>query len=132
MQLTRNGEERLPSPLVFELRTEHACTHVGVWEFSAEEGTCEVPDWMMFNLRVTRGSRCSLRLVSLPECSFVRLQPFSRKFLKVHGNDRDKVLASLQVSMQRFAALTVGDVIQVREKKKMSCVRYIAKKKGDA
>ncbi len=68
---------------------------------------------MLKNLGAKSGSKCALRLASLPQCSFLRLQPFSRKFLKVHGNDRDKVLASLQVSMQRFAALTVGDVISL-------------------
>ena len=31
-QLTRNGEDALPSPLVIEIRTKHSCSYAGVWE----------------------------------------------------------------------------------------------------
>ncbi len=113
--LTRDGEEPLPSPLVLELQAAGrpaARTHVGVWEFSADEGSAEAPQWVLDNVRATGGG-CCVRLVSLPRCTYLKLQPFSKRFLKVNGNDRNKVLASLAASIQRFAAFTVGDVVEL-------------------
>jgi hypothetical protein len=34
-----------------------------------------------------------LRLVSLPRGSLLRLQPFTKRFLQVNGNDKFKVIA---------------------------------------
>jgi ubiquitin fusion degradation protein 1 len=40
-------------------------TYVGVLEFSAEEGLCYLPYWMMNNLFLEEGSEVVLRSVSL-------------------------------------------------------------------
>jgi hypothetical protein len=114
MELTHNGDQQLPAPILFELTTTDGVrTHVGVWEFSAPEGQIIAPEWVLRNLRATSGDAVRLRLVTLPRGSLLRLQPFTRRFLQVNGNDKFKVLAMLEAAMPLFAAFTTGDVIEV-------------------
>ena len=43
-------------PMLFNLKSPLGCqTHVGVLEFSAEEGCCYVPYWIMNNLSLEEG-----------------------------------------------------------------------------
>lgn len=112
-ELTHNGDAQLPSPVLFEMMAGGLRTHVGVWEFSAPEGQVLAPAWLLRNLGVDDGARVRLRLVTLPRGTFLRLQPFTRRFFQVHGNDRMKVLATLESQMPLFAAFTTGDVIEV-------------------
>lgn len=48
-------------------------TYVGVLEFSAEEGLCYLPYWMMNNLFLEEGSEVILRNVELKKGTFVVL-----------------------------------------------------------
>lgn len=111
--LSRDGEDGLPNPLVFEIKTSKGLrTHVGVWEFSAEEGHMIAPKWVLDNLELEEGSKVRIRMVELPRGTFLRLQPFTKRFLQVNQNDRTKVIATLEFMMPKFAAFTVGDVIE--------------------
>lgn len=42
-------------------------THCGVLEFSAPEGSCYIPHWMMQNLLLEAGSLLTVKNVSLPK-----------------------------------------------------------------
>jgi ubiquitin fusion degradation protein 1 len=83
-------------------------THCGVLEFTAEEGTCYIPFWMMQNLLIEEGSVVTVTNVSLPKASFVKLQPQSVDFLEI-SNPR----AVLEHALRNFSVVTKGDVIQI-------------------
>lgn len=88
--------------------TENRSTHCGVLEFTAEEGTCYIPFWMMQNLLIEEGAVITVTNVSLPKASFVKLQPQSVDFLEI-SNPR----AVLEHALRNFSCVTKGDVIQI-------------------
>lgn len=83
-------------------------THCGVLEFTAEEGTCYIPFWMMQNLLIEEGAVITVTNVSLPKASFVKLQPQHVDFLEI-SNPR----AVLEHALRNFSCVTKGDVIQI-------------------
>jgi len=95
-------------PMLFEVQSPQIekKTHCGVLEFSAEEGWCYMPFWMMQNLLVDEGSLVTVKNVSLPKATFVKLRAQSCDFLDV-SNPR----ALLEVALRKFTCLTVGDTI---------------------
>uniref|UniRef100_A0A7S2HLE7 Uncharacterized protein n=1 Tax=Helicotheca tamesis TaxID=374047 RepID=A0A7S2HLE7_9STRA len=103
-------------PMLFQLQspTKGTMTHCGVLEFTAEEGSCYVPFWMMQNLLIEEGSVLTVTNVSLPKASFVKLQPQHVDFLEI-TNPR----AVLEHALRNFSCITKGDVI---------CVPYNEKK----
>jgi len=56
-------------------------SYCGVLEFSADEGMCHIPDWMMDNLLVEDGSEIILRSVNLKKGTFIKIQPHETKFI---------------------------------------------------
>lgn len=97
-------------PMLFRLTSEaeNRLTHSGVLEFTAEEGTCYIPFWMMQNLLIEEGAVITVTNVSLPKASFVKLQPQSVDFLEI-SNPR----AVLEHALRNFSCVTKGDVIQI-------------------
>jgi len=97
-------------PMLFKLTsdTENRTTHCGVLEFTAEEGTCYIPFWMMQNLLLEEGAVITVTNVSLPKASFVKLQPQSVDFLEI-SNPR----AVLEHALRNFSCVTKGDIIQI-------------------
>ena len=87
---------------------ENKTTHCGVLEFTADEGTCYIPFWMMQNLLIEEGSLLTVTNVSLPKATFVKLQPQSVDFLEI-SNPR----AVLEHALRNFSCVTKGDVIQL-------------------
>jgi len=83
-------------------------THCGVLEFTAEEGSCYVPFWMMQNLILEEGGLLTITNVSLPKATFVKLQPQHTDFLEI-SNPR----AVLEHALRNFSCVTKGDVICV-------------------
>lgn len=88
--------------------TDNKITHCGVLEFTAEEGTCYIPFWMMQNLLIEEGAVITVTNVSLPKASFVKLQPQSVDFLEI-SNPR----AVLEHALRNYSCVTKGDVIQI-------------------
>lgn len=80
---------RVTYPMMFSLvnpsARKESRTHSGVMEFSAEEGTCYVPYWMMQNLLIESGGLLEVTNVSLKKGSFVKFQPHSVKFTQLHN-----------------------------------------------
>jgi ubiquitin fusion degradation protein 1 len=101
-------------PMLFRLissstsSTDSRSTHCGVLEFTAEEGTCYIPFWMMENLLIEEGAVISVTNVSLPKATFVKLQPQSVDFLEI-SNPR----AVLEHALRNFSVVTKGDVIKI-------------------
>lgn len=83
-------------------------THSGVLEFTAEEGRCYLPDWMMTTLGLDPGSLTEVESTDLPQGSFVKLEPQSTDFLDISD---PKVV--LENALRNFTTLTVGDVLEL-------------------
>jgi len=97
-------------PMLFRLQSSDkgTMTHCGVLEFSAPEGSCYIPYWMMQNLLIEEGSVISITNVSLPKATFVKLQPQHVDFLEI-SDPR----AVLEYALRNFSCVTKGDVIQL-------------------
>merc|ERR1719181_708688 len=80
--------------------------HCGVLEFTAPEGNCYVPFWMMQNLMLEEGGLLSVKNVSLPKATFVKFKPQSVDFLDI-SNPR----AVLEKQLRMFSCVTTGDQI---------------------
>lgn len=94
--------------MLFQLIAGSRETHCGVLEFTAEEGCCYIPYWMMQNLLIEEGTLITVKNVSLPKATFVKLQPQSVDFLEI-SNPR----AVLEHALRNFSCVTIGDVIQI-------------------
>jgi ubiquitin fusion degradation protein 1 len=96
--------------MLFQLQSadKGTMTHSGVLEFTAEEGSCYIPFWMMQNLLLEEGGIITVTNISLPKATFVKLQPQHVDFLEI-SNHR----AVLEHALRNFSCLTKGDVICV-------------------
>jgi ubiquitin fusion degradation protein 1 len=101
-------------PMLFKLTSEGSqkFTHCGVLEFSAEEGRCYIPFWMMQNLMIGEGSLITVKNVTLPKAKFVKFRAQSCDFLEI-SNPR----AVLEKTLRKFTCVTVGDQI---------CIQYLS------
>lgn len=97
-------------PMLFQLQSSDkgTLTHCGVLEFTAQEGSCFIPFWMMQNLLITEGSVINVTNISLPKATFIKLQPQHVDFLEI-SNPR----AVLEHGLRNFSCVTKGDVICV-------------------
>lgn len=95
-------------PMLFRLTSGEHFTHCGVLEFTAEEGCVYIPFWMMQNLLIEEGALLTVKNVSLPKATFVKLQPQSVDFLEI-SNPR----AVLEHALRNFSCVTLGDIIQI-------------------
>ncbi|KAG7401775.1 Ubiquitin recognition factor in ER-associated degradation protein 1 [Phytophthora boehmeriae] len=95
-------------PMLFKVTNQgvERSSHCGVLEFSASEGSCYMPYWMMQNLFVKEGGIINIQNVSLPKATFVKLRPQSQDFLDI-SNPR----AVLEGSLRKFSCMTMGDTI---------------------
>lgn len=102
-------------PMLFQLnnRAMNRTTHCGVYEFSAPEGSCYLPFWMMQNLMLGEGATIVVKNVSLPKAKFVKFRPQSVDFLEI-SNPR----AVLEKTLRNYTCLSQGDVI---------CIHYLSK-----
>lgn len=102
-------------PMLFQLRNTNMnrSTHCGVCEFSAQEGCCYLPFWMMQNLMIGEGSMIIVKNVSLPKAKFVKFRPQSVDFLEI-SNPR----AVLEKTLRNYTCLTSGDQI---------CIQYLSR-----
>ncbi|KAL7680097.1 putative ubiquitin fusion degradation protein Ufd1 [Plasmopara halstedii] len=111
-------------PMLFKVTNEGVdrSSHCGVLEFSAPEGSCYMPYWMMQNLFVKEGGILNIQNVSLPKATFVKLRPQSQAFLDI-SNPR----AVLEGSLRKFSCMTIGDTIclQYNNKNYMLDVREV-------
>jgi len=84
-------------------------THCGVQEFSADEGTCFIPYWMMQNLLLESGGLLEVTNVALKKGSYVKFRPHSERFMQLY-NPR----VVLEKALRNFSCLTQGDNIAIQ------------------
>uniref|UniRef100_A0A0G4G750 Uncharacterized protein n=1 Tax=Chromera velia CCMP2878 TaxID=1169474 RepID=A0A0G4G750_9ALVE len=98
-------------PMMFEIQNQQhgRTTHSGVMEFIAEEGTCNMPYWLMQHLLLKEGDIVRIRNTTLPKGTYVKLQPVKKEFLDI-SNPR----AVLEQCLRNFATLQVGDEIVIQ------------------
>ena len=94
-------------PMLFELTNgaKAKSTHAGVLEFTAEEGRCYLPFWLMQTLGLEPGDLLQTKSTDLPPGGFIKLQPQNTEFLDISDPK-----AVLETAFRNFSCLTVGDV----------------------
>ncbi|XP_952190.1 ubiquitin fusion degradation protein (UFD1 homologue), putative [Theileria annulata] len=105
-------------PMMFEILNpkNYKRTNGGVLEFISEEGTCNIPYWVIFytidlvmsNLGLNEGDIVTITNVSLPKANWVKLKPLNEDYWDI-SNPR----AVLENALRNYATLTVGDVIPI-------------------
>jgi hypothetical protein len=97
-------------PLMFELRTKKdQRIYCGLLEFTAPEGSCIVPEWILKSLFILEGSKCDIRCVNLEKGSFAKLQPHSKDFYNIKNHK-----AVFENVLRHFTTLTEGESIPLR------------------
>ncbi|KAJ7964502.1 ubiquitin fusion degradation 1 [Quillaja saponaria] len=97
-------------PMLFELKnpsTGHV-SHCGVLQFTAEEGTILMPNWVMDNMKFQEGGLVIITNVSLKKATYVKLQPHTMGFVEISDPK-----AVLETTLRNHSCLTVGDTIMV-------------------
>lgn len=84
-------------------------TYCGVLEFSANEGTCNIPFWMMNNLCVEDGSEIILRNMNLKKGTFCKIKPHETAFINL-SNPK----AILEQELTHYSVLHKGDTISIQ------------------
>jgi len=107
-----NGHSGTSAPAAGNARVPR--THVGVLEFTAVEGRCFVPYWIMQNLLVPEGGYITVKNVTLPMAQFIKFRPQSVDFLDI-SNPK----AVLESTLRNFSCVTKDDQI---------CIPYNGKK----
>ena len=94
--------------MLFELinGAKQKMTHAGVLEFTAEEGRCYLPYWLMVRLSLEPGDLLQCKSTDLRPGQFIKLQPQSTNFLEI-SDPRGCPGNCLSGS---FSCLTLGDV----------------------
>ena len=94
-------------PMLFEITNgaKGRVTHAGVLEFTAEEGRCYIPYWLMQTLLLEPGDLLQTKSVDLNPGSFIKLQAQNTNFLDISDPK-----AVLETAFRNFACLTVGDI----------------------
>ncbi|XP_058755672.1 uncharacterized protein LOC131628881 [Vicia villosa] len=108
--LDRLSRLNIEYPMLFELKNSSAerTTHCGVLEFTADEGTVLLPNWMMEDMLLQDGNTISLKNTSLAKGKFVKLQPHTKDFLDV-SNPK----AMLETALRSYSCLTTGRTIMI-------------------
>lgn len=58
-------------------------TVCGVLEFTAEDGICFIPTWMMALLQIEDGRRVSIKSVNAVKGTFMKIQPHESDFIQL-------------------------------------------------
>ncbi|KAK9450804.1 ubiquitin fusion degradation protein UFD1-domain-containing protein [Limtongia smithiae] len=109
-------------PMLFELTNEalELVTHAGVLEFIAEEGRVYLPQWMMERLELQPGSLVKIASSSLPQGSFVKIEPQSPNFLDISDPK-----AVLENALRNFTTLTVDDIFAIKYNNKVYHIKVL-------
>eukprot|EP01117_Protostelium_nocturnum_P006305 TRINITY_DN2276_c1_g1_i1.p1 TRINITY_DN2276_c1_g1~~TRINITY_DN2276_c1_g1_i1.p1 ORF type:complete len:987 (-),score=366.44 TRINITY_DN2276_c1_g1_i1:33-2858(-) len=116
------------TPMIFEISADHGKTsHCGVEEFTAEEGSIIVPEWVLRNLKAGESDQINIRRVRLPKGTFVKLQPHTADFLEVNDTR-----AMFEWVLPKFMVLNAGDTIVVPYRDKRYTFNVLEVKPGNS
>jgi ubiquitin fusion degradation protein 1 len=99
-------ENNVDFPMTFEIVTNQKKTHCGVLEFTADEGTCCIPYWIMKNLEINERDRIYIRNVVLQKASFIKFK--TTTFLEL-SDPR----AILEYKLRAYSCVTIGDKLEI-------------------
>lgn len=111
----------LPSPLTFKIHNPitRQFTHVGVREFSADEGTCSIPSVIAQRIGLKGGQPVLISLVELPKATFLSLEivtPDDSDNSMNTYNQVDDWKALLEAQLQSgYTALTKNDALYIKD-----------------
>ena len=89
-------------------------THCGVFDFTAEEGTCYLPYNMFDKLCLEEGDKVNLRSLELKPGTFIKFQPHKTEFI---NNPEPKTI--LEYNLKNYFCVTEGDTISIKFGKKI-------------
>ena len=84
-------------------------THCGVFDFTAEEGTCYLPANMFDKLCLEEGHQVNLRDLTLKPGTFIKIQPQKTEFINI---PQPKTV--LEYNLRNYFCVTEGDTISVK------------------
>jgi len=117
-------------PMLFQLSNtviKEKKTHCGVLEFTAEEGKCYLPFWMMEVLCIQEGTLITVENKTLKKGNFVKVQPHLTAFINI-SNPK----AVLEQKLRNFSCLTKGDDIAIEYNNKIFILNILEVKPDDA
>ncbi|OMJ85228.1 hypothetical protein SteCoe_13460 [Stentor coeruleus] len=117
------------SPMLFKITNQqlNIHSHCGVLEFTAEEGYCLLPYWLMQHLGLSEGDSILIESTTLPEGTFVKIQPHETAFI-----DLPNPKAVLECSLRNYLCLTQGDSIVIEFAKKKYGIDIIETRPANA
>lgn len=108
--LRQYANQDLPYPLTFAIEADNHKTHVGVREFSADEGTVILPGVVLENLASKSEMSVSVSLVSLEKGTSVKLRPLTAQY----DLNQDWKVALEGAFQSTYTTLSKGDMIRLR------------------
>ncbi|KAJ1916233.1 ubiquitin fusion degradation protein [Mycoemilia scoparia] len=116
-------------PILFKVENVRTgeYTHAGVLQFTAEMGKTWLPPWMKQKLNVQNRDMVKITNVTLPKCTFAKLEPQSVDFL-----DITDTRAVLENAMSNYSTLTKGDIIPFKYAGKIYEIKVLELKPQDA
>lgn len=98
-------------PYIFEIAHTDGVmkTHCGVLEFTADETTVTVPNWMYEQLVMDSIEEVEIKFTVIPVGNFVKLLPHSTDFLEI---ENPKI--ELEHCLRNYQVLTLGDEVLLR------------------
>jgi hypothetical protein len=100
-------------PIIFEM------------SLSAPSGSVVLPKWMMKSLGIKSGDAVNVRLVKLPIGKFVKFRPQSKEFYNIKDHK-----STLENILTKFTTLTEGQLIPLRDDKKVHIVEVLELQPG--
>lgn len=88
--------------------------YTGPLEFSATEGECYLPSWVMAQLKLKEGEQCAVATACFPSAVYAKFRPHSSDFLDVADHH-----SLLMRTLENFAALTAGSTVRVTDGKRV-------------
>ena len=88
-------------------KNKSSYVYCGVIEFTSQERTIIVPNWMMKFLDISEGSRVFVNSVTLPQAEFLKFKPRDERFLKLQNPKN-----ILENNLNQYNTLFTGQVIR--------------------
>jgi hypothetical protein len=100
-------KSNLIMPYYFEIITSYGCSYyVGVKEFTSQDSTIEVPNWLAENIGE---DYVNIKLIKdIPTAKYIKIKPLSEHFFDIPEND-----AALEKSLSNYCILQTNLIIQV-------------------
>ena len=101
---------KITYPMTFMISNPHMSkkSYCGVLEFSAEEGNCHIPVWMMDQLFLEEGAEIMLRNITLNKGTYIKFQPHETAFIDL-GDPK----SILERELTNYATIFKGDTINI-------------------